>query len=133
MKEETIEMIHSDVKTAIEKMSEVLNVKTTELWSVLVKQQLINGIKSLVWCGLTPILFFYGCKWFNVGISAPHEKGTYGFDYGIPITYELLIVLSCLMLVVSIVIFTINIDRLIDCLFNPKYQAVQEIKSLINN
>lgn len=121
----TFKMIYSDIKEAISGLAEGLNVGAKHVYTVLVKQQLVNSFTNLLILGISLFLIFSFLKSYkSEEIWETHDNPT-----GLGI-YRILQGLIGLTL---FIFFVANISETITGLINPEYGAMENIIELIKD
>ena len=117
---ENLNQLIEQIRPAMEKMAEKLGVAGEFLWSVLIKQQYINGIFGIGWC-LLGIVILILLAW----IIKKWGKVLFEVSDGMIILFWIFVgVLGSVALIAG---FEMSVNHLV----NPEYQAIQDIFEFI--
>ena len=137
---QVIDHLYDKTTEAISTLAKALEVPADHVYSVLVKQQIINGCSSLI-----TILFFIflslfviklGCNlWDNANKNwnkvhnkeEPYYKH-YDFDDG---NWTFIIICGIIAFIISIIVFFCSMGSIFTGIFNPEYGAIKDIMSIL--
>lgn len=115
-----------NVNEALDQIAKAFNVAVDELYPILYKQAIINGIYNLMWVLLSVgliILFGFMIKF----IMRKQKDGTnYDWDWDEPIVV-VIIVAGVFITVVGLFVISISLKGAIDALFNTDYYVLKDI------
>jgi hypothetical protein len=123
----TFSQVYNDVKQALDGMADALKVGAEHVYTVIVRQQLVDSITYLL-SYVVIIGFCFGL--FKIG-EAMRLKEVKKQSYNIDDNYLFVYVLSGLCGVLFLLMFAATIDNVITGFFNPEYGAIMEIKSFV--
>lgn len=119
----TFKTVYSDVKAGLSALGESLKVGADHVYTVLVKQQLVNSVFLLIEFLFGIILIFMSIKIFNKLTSEQWEC---------PTPYNLTCIISGITGLIIFIIPLIKLDVIITGFINPEYGAINEISKMIH-
>lgn len=132
-----IDKVFDRTTEAIQQISSVLKVPAEHVYQVLIKQQRINAVCSL----LVFILAIITCYLFIISISKSHWGDSYNYDNSSPSSkywigyrynkYATFTMVYGIIFVISFIYSAVSIEGIFTGLFNPEYGAIQNILSIL--
>lgn len=119
----TFKTIYFDIKSGIAGLAAALKVTAEHVYTILVKQQVVNSIICLI-LGIISIIFII--NWFKKYKS--DEK--WDSDHG-PTALGLVRITQIIIGFILLAISLVNIDVIITGFINPEYGAIKEILNFI--
>lgn len=117
---ENFNQLIEQIKPAMEKMAEQLGVASEFLWSVLIKQQYIDGIFGIGWCiiGIVTLslLAWSIKKWGKMLLEVS--------DGAVIMVWIVIGALGCVAII-------LGFQSAVNHLVNPEYQAIKDIFEFI--
>lgn len=117
----TFTKVYSDIKSGITALSSSLKVGSEHVYEVLVRQQLVESITSLIILILSLIGFILSHKIFKKGFKDDWDED------GLWLTFIFICIPTAVFFVYNV--FTIN--SMITGFVNPEYGAIKEILEVI--
>jgi len=129
----TFKTMYKDVKEGILGLAEGLKVGAEHVYEVLVKQQVVYSITSIVAyivLLITTVLFY---KRFRINVIRTETEGDpwYKDDWDNHFQIISTLLLTCMWFAILATYFSFTIDRTITGLINPEYGAIREIISFV--
>lgn len=115
------EMIYGDIKHYIEELAQSLRVAAEHVYGLLVRQQVISGIVTVVSILLAGVVLV---AVFSKLLKRQKEVSEEGYD---TTEHEFAIVFLGIVLAVVIVVSIIIVPSSVNQIFNPEYYAIKEI------
>lgn len=119
----TFKTIYSDIKSGIVGLATALKVTAEHVYTILVKQQVVNSIIYLI-LGIISIIFII--NWIK-----KYKSNEEWEDYGNPTALGVVRITQIIIGFILLVISLLNIDIIITGLINPEYGAIKEILNFI--
>jgi hypothetical protein len=117
----TFSQVYNDVKQALDGMADALKVGAEHVYTVIVRQQLVDSITYLlsyvVIIGISLALYKKGCA-----IQSKDDDD----ERLIP-----LYMFSGVFAIIFVALFAVTISDVVTGFFNPEYGAIMEIKSFV--
>ena len=115
-----IKSLSPKVETAVKSLAEQFKTTTTELWNILVKQQLVWSICILL-CLITTI-FSWLHFWYRFKVACENKWGMSGSAH-----YELICIMCAAISIAGTIIVSINFNDMLTGFINPEYGALKTI------
>lgn len=118
-----------DVNEALNQLAKAFNVAVDELYPILYKQGIINGIFSFTWAGLFMVLIIAFALSLKYIIKKQNEQGSgYEWDWDEPRQVTVLI-LGIVATVIGIAVIPITLHSGATAIFNTDYYIIKDILS----
>ena len=123
----TLGKVYSDVKSGIQGLAQSLKVPATHVYNIMIKQQLVKSISSLVIITTFAVMVFLFIK-MGKNYQARYDKSNVDSDETMMIIGYIGFVVSALLF---IKFFWADYDVIIGGFVNPEYGAIKEIISFV--
>jgi hypothetical protein len=117
----TFSKVYNDVKEGLSGLATALKAPAEHVYTILVKQQLVNSVSLLIIC-LLLISPSFTCKfWLKQCKNDPYNVG---WEFG-------LVIIGVIIPLIGIIILAAGMPEIIMGLFNPEYGAIKDIMNFI--